>query len=1111
MPPTMIESELHLLMIKKISRCSVTSGFQKQFFSVKIVFALFFICQSPAQAQQFDLSRRASRASLRSPGISIVSKLPTATVRAMRVNNGRLFLAGLDQVVRSYPINPNGDINIEECVVYRWPSAREFRGTIQAIAVNWEGTKLAVGGMGLSNALVCEIDLRTGQILHSDHRLKFDVTQIEYGPDNTIWYGTSFGGLVHWDTSGEGKIILPESTKRIYICGIVPTPNGCLAVKSNGRVHLIENQVERRVISFSKSEGEEVQSISPINGPNAGFAYISVDQARKSNLIGQWTKDSDRPKVLREERFDKVLFRKLFLTKANKLYACGLRAEGRSEIKDYADLLLCNVEERKENAIDRIPYLERMEKPNSFAVVGSSIFFGGPGTFLRQYKVESNKDGVTIEKNCPSTSLRDVQWGLNQGFSWRRDGSNYSFDPKSRQLLINQPPIKPSFVKSNQLTRVAKVELTARYASQAAVTFKSGKTSQIDPGLENYGYVTAIKMIRYDERDFILAGHLYGVSIFRVGDDDKLVIVRRMFGHSDYVSSIDVNVDKGLVLTSGDDGSICCFSLAPWKFHSELGASFSILNGRLRVSSIDTGSPIWETGLDEGEEIEKLWYMGQPLDPEKALVALRNPQVGQQFQFKTARLGVSTRCVQRPIWKFYNKDSEWVWWRWQDFYYDCSQNGERLIQWYINQGFQTPIVINGTEARSRFYRPLKLQDLLSRAETAPERINIPELIPPAVTLAIDDKNDHFLVRTSLEVEQNALLVGEPRELSVWVNDHRIANWSQPSIGDVQECRIDKEVLRSGKNLVIARAFNRIGVRGDSKAYVIDSPPTDVKPVMRSLAIGVRDYRNSRFLSPDGRQMPFRNLKYTVRDAKSITQLLKGQAGGYENVDARILTNDEATGANVIRQIEEIGKASRPDDIFVFSFSGHGHSIQESVDSSLPQTFLLLTSNANLVSTETTLKTALPIGAIDQGEEQPSVFNSLAKLPCRKIVFIDACYSGGALEVVKSLTPDLVVGPTIYTASQASQQSHEIDTKANGIFTETISEAISEQFQFADRSGDLKISARELFDYTSKRVPEIFNNSQLFISPDAFVKGQKPDFWSPEEDQDRPVFVRVVER
>jgi WD40 repeat protein len=1076
------------------------SGNRLRSFFAWLILTLSLLGKSHALGQQQDLTRRAI---LKSPGISIVSKLPTGAVLAMKINNGRLFVAGADRVVRAYPLNENGDIDIESVVIYRWPSANEYIGQINAIAINSNGTRLAVGGIGLTRGLVCEIDLKTGKVLRSDRSLPNEVWQIEYGSDGTIWYGTVRGGLVRWDAAGEGKIVLTESATEIPICGIFPKPNGCLAVRADGLAHFIENQTLKQVRQIPMTQGEKISIILRLDGSD-GYFFISDNLSRKSNAIREWHSVSERSKKLLEATGQELIFSQIFLTATNKKLVVGLRRKRNAT----AELVLRDIDSNEQYSFGEVPYFER---PRALAVQGNSIFIGSTDTFLKRFKPDLNQEKIASFKQqlIVSRELGDLRWIDNQGFSWTRGDQHYAFDPKQRELSVPKTEVA-SPRSDKKLSSVTAIESTIEGGYQCAITFKSGTKLPLDLDGFEYNFVTSTKTLRYDDKDLILAGHYYGITVFQVGADESLKIVRRLLGHSGFVTDIDVDVDRGLVLSSSDDGTICCFSLAPWKFHPELGASFSIVNGKLRVNSIDPGSPIWDTGLDEGEEIDNVWYMGQPLDPEKALEALRQPRLGQQFQFKTARLETSSRCFQRPIWKFYHDDLEWVWWRFKDFYYDCSQNGEQLIQWQINQGFQTPLTINGTEARSRFYRPLKMQDLLSQARAAPERINVPELIPPTVTMSLEDRNDHYLAKTALEVDQNALLVNDPREMSVWVNDHRVANWPRPDIGTVQECRIDKRLLRSGKNRVIARAFNDIGIRGDSRSYAIDLPPQRAKPVMRSLAIGVNDYSKTRYLNQGGEQQSFRTLNYSVRDAKSIARLLSDQVQGYENVDARLLTDEEATSDNIVRQIEEIGKVSRPDDIFVVSFSGHGYGFPETSDSSEAKTFLLVTSNADLRSKESLFKTTLPIGAIDQGDEQPSVFNALAKLSCRKIVLIDACYSGGALEVVKSLTPDLVVGPTIFTASQATQQAHEVATKARGIFTETIREAISENFKSADRSGDQKISVKELFDYTSIRVPEIFDSAKLFIPPDEFRKGQKPDFWSPKEDQNLPIFVRATQ-
>lgn len=67
------------------------------------------------------------------------------------------------------------------------------------------------------------------------------------------------------------------------------------------------------------------------------------------------------------------------------------------------------------------------------------------------------------------------------------------------------------------------------------------------------------------------------------------------------------------------------------------------------------------------------------------------------------------------------------------------------------------------------------------------------------------------------------------------------------------------------------------------------------------------------------------LKFAVNDARAVHDVLIGRYGfAPENV--RLLLDEQATSANILRAMAAVGRASEVDDRVVFFYAGHGHTL-----------------------------------------------------------------------------------------------------------------------------------------------------------------------------------------
>src|SRR5262249_53878313 len=101
----------------------------------------------------------------------------------------------------------------------------------------------------------------------------------------------------------------------------------------------------------------------------------------------------------------------------------------------------------------------------------------------------------------------------------------------------------------------------------------------------------------------LAVGHYWGVSIYEL-DDSGAKRVQVCTGHTGEVTGIGVSPDATWLVPSSTDMTICAWNLnQKWKHHPVLGAAFEVRGGKLVVTAVDTGSPAWEAGFLEGDEV----------------------------------------------------------------------------------------------------------------------------------------------------------------------------------------------------------------------------------------------------------------------------------------------------------------------------------------------------------------------------------------------------------------------------------------------------------------------------------------------------------------------------
>jgi WD40 repeat protein len=592
----------------------------------------------------------------------------------------------------------------------------------------------------------------------------------------------------------------------------------------------------------------------------------------------------------------------------------------------------------------------------------------------------------------------------------------------------------------------------------------------------------------------LAVGHYWGVSLFEMdAQRERLPVSRVCVGHQGYVTSVAPSADHRLLVTAGRDETVNCWSLSDWPRQADLGVNFTIRDDRLIVDGVDPGSPAWQAGLAKGSEVVLLQReKGPPVEGGPAAWQKRfeNARPYGEFIFDYKNPGEAKgvpslmTARQRPVWRFFptfasdadgrTVPQEWVLWRWQDYFYDASTNGDNYIGWQISgDATDQPVYHPAERLRERFLNPAKVRATLALGVTAPERVQLREIEPPKAAVkaaaAIVKDDDVKLTVSAQRVGAGGLQ--DLARVEVWVNDRYLARTMTAADfkgGELPatEVTITADEMQVGANTIKVIAINKADGRGEAIANVrFDTAKRPVKPVLYGLFVGIGDYSKA---SRDLESLS------AAKDAQAVAELWRRQkdTGVYERAELATLLNAEATPEAILERLEKYPSLVRSDDQFVLFLAGHGHAEkvadgrvrkETDPDNFKPGTFFLVGPFYDASRLDRTALRAEKIRA------------ALGKLKCHQLVLIDACHSGG---LGSSPLRDLRrngVGAMVLAACKISQEAHEDELTQRGFFTMALVESLDERFR-ADLNNDGTLEPWELAGHVIKRVPELLKKA-----------------------------------
>jgi hypothetical protein len=395
-----------------------------------------------------------------------------------------------------------------------------------------------------------------------------------------------------------------------------------------------------------------------------------------------------------------------------------------------------------------------------------------------------------------------------------------------------------------------------------------------------------------------------------------------------------------------------------------------------------------------------------------------------------------------PFLSLFFAGSDWFTWT-PEGYYASSLGGEKLMGWHVNNGpdqmatfypaerfsaslFRPDIIGQLTETGD-VDRAIALTDLVRGRKT--QRVEIAQVLPPKVRIVSPARRSNEVKEDQMEVTAEAQMTGtHPIRAMRLLVDGRpyqgVAGTRRFDAG-VKEARESWQVtLTPGKHRFVVQVDSDVS-QGDSEGvevhYVIGTPPQGRLFV---LAFGIAAYGDESL-----------KLYYSAKDAQGVAARLKEKATPqpFEEVIVRVMTDEQATRAAILRELEVLRQQMKPEDHAWVFYSGHGQRDGEGRMFLLPVDVKLARLKETGVSGDE-LKTAL------------------VNLPGQVLLVLDACHSGaaGAGQLFSTSVSDELArelgrdenGVIVMCSSMARQKSLEDNENRQSAYTLALLEGLA---------------------------------------------------------------------
>ena len=370
-------------------------------------------------------------------------------------------------------------------------------------------------------------------------------------------------------------------------------------------------------------------------------------------------------------------------------------------------------------------------------------------------------------------------------------------------------------------------------------------------------------------------------------------------------------------------------------------------------------------------------------------------------------------------------------------------------------------------------------------------INLPKVSVNALDLPLETDQQ----KLTFKVQANDGSENIDR-LQVYVND--VPAFGSKGISVTPSKEVSKEIsidLSSGLNEVKVTAINQKGAEAIPESFEIQYTADFDKPDLYIVSIGVSEYQQSNY-----------NLAFAAKDASDVLGIVK-ESTAYENVFQKLITNENATDANVLAVKEFVSKAGVDDVVMIF-IAGHGvldgdynyYFATHNMDFSNPtdgglsyeslQSLLDgIKCRNKLLMMDTCHSGELDNDDVEEANKEVSSVGSVAFRSTGKLIKLKENSFGleNTLELSKALFGDMKkgTGATIVSAAGGTEFAAEGVNSENGLFTSCLLQGISSRR--ADLNRDRSYTVSELREYISEQVIRISDGKQVPTSREENIK------------------------
>jgi WD40 repeat protein len=388
----------------------------------------------------------------------------------------------------------------------------------------------------------------------------------------------------------------------------------------------------------------------------------------------------------------------------------------------------------------------------------------------------------------------------------------------------------------------------------------------------------------------------------------------------------------------------------------------------------------------------------------------------------------------------------WVAWT-PTGYYAASPGGDELIGWLVNRGRdQAADFFSAARFRDRFYRPDVTNRILAtldeaaalrqadaeRGTTTETSAPVTQDLPPVVairspadgtTLNGPEATIAYTLRSPSGKPLRGvrvLLDGRPAPNARGLDRDQPAGADGEVTGQVvvpvpPGHTVDITLIASTDTRTSEPA--RLRVTGAPVQAAVATQP-ELLPRLNAVVVGVSAYPDQRLA-----------LQFAAKDATDFGALLRAQAGKglYREVNVHVLTDQQATRAGVMRELDWLRRSTTTNDVAIMFLAGHGVLDEGS-------TFFLPVDGD---------PDSLFATAVGQADLQ----GILSRVPGRVVAFVDICHAGSAVlaQGQRGLQlPDMTAfvnqlhepgsGLIVFASATSRQPSLELPEVGNGAFT-----------------------------------------------------------------------------